>query len=459
VLDLLGKIMVQTVSEITALWEGIKNKIQERLNNPEIFQSFFEDTYIDSIKDGTMYVVANSGLASTILSTKYKDLIDDCIKEATQSNFLVSFILKEDIAKKEAKEPQKPSFFADSHLNKDYTFRNFVVGDSNREAYQAALLTVQTPGSLYNPLFIYGGSGLGKTHLLSAVGNAYKEKNPSANVLYVTSEDFFDEYIKFVNGEKQGDELRDFFKKNVDMLLVDDIQLLKGRQKTEQTFFSVFNSLVSNGKQIILTSDTHPSKMDGFDARLLTRFDQGLTLSINPPDQTTAENILKLKIEALQLPLERFDPEVISFFASRFSNNVRELEGRLTRLIFFTSIHPCDHITLEIAKTAVQSDLEAIDDKAKLSEEKIVNAVASYYCLSPAQLTGRIRTNQIAMARHIAMYLVRTMLDLPFTKIGDYFGGKDHATVMNGVQKVEKNLKLDKDLRNAVNELHSKLKS
>ena len=451
--------MEKTVSEIVALWDRILGRIKEKINDPMVYESFFEGTYIDSIVDNKMIVVANSGLAANILSTKYRDFINGIIAESTESNFEVCFISPDAVKKQVKDEPAKPQFFAGSVLNPQYSFKNFVVGPSNREAYQAALMISKNPGQLYNPLLIYSNSGLGKTHLLHAIGNAIHESNPNTKILYVTTQDFFEEYIKYVKGEQQGESLKAFFKNYVDVLLVDDIQFLVGKKGTEEMFFSVFQTMYQAGKQIVVTSDQHPSQLQGLDERLKSRFTQGLPLSINPPDKETCEAILKMRITANNLDVSSFDPEVISYFAEKFSTNVRELEGALNRLIFYVvNVQPSSHITLELAMASVQGLIDVQDDEAKLSIAKIINTVSDYYNLTPNQLTGRIRTSQIALARHIGMYLSRVLLDAPYTKIGEAFGGKDHATVMNGVNKVENSLKEDKDLQKAIADIKERLK-
>jgi chromosomal replication initiator protein len=334
------------------------------------------------------------------------------------------------------------------------------VGTSNREAHQAAVLIASNPGKLfnYNPLFIYAQSGLGKTHLLHAIGNYVRENAPSLKVLYITTDDFVDEFIKYVSGEKDSDNMKDFFKA-VDVLMVDDIQFLSEKVKTEEMFFHIFNHLVNAGKQIILTSDRHPSEIRGIESRLVTRFNSGLTMSISVPDLTTRVAILKKKIEANGLDITYFDEEVFHFFAERFSNNVRELEGALNRLVFYViNIKQTKHITMAIAIESVQPLIGSGSPISSLTENRIINTVADYYNLTSQQLTGRIRTTQIAMARHIAMYLIRTLLDTPFLKIGVLFGGKDHSTVMNAVKKVEKSLKMDEAIATAVDQLQKRLK-
>ena len=449
-----------TLSEIAQLWDRVLEKLQTRINDRHIFDSFFSDTYIHTIEGDEIKVVVNSGLAANLLSTKYLDVLGLTVSEITQTNFKLNFVQKVDLEKNIKTTEKKPAFFANSFVNRKYTFDNFVVGTSNREAHQAAVLIASNPGKLfnYNPLFIYAQSGLGKTHLLHAIGNYVRENAPSLKVLYITTDDFVDEFIKYVSGEKDSDNMKDFFKA-VDVLMVDDIQFLSEKVKTEEMFFHIFNHLVNAGKQIILTSDRHPSEIRGIESRLVTRFNSGLTMSISVPDLTTRVAILKKKIEANGLDITYFDEEVFHFFAERFSNNVRELEGALNRLVFYViNIKQTKHITMAIAIESVQPLIGSGSPISSLTENRIINTVADYYNLTSQQLTGRIRTTQIAMARHIAMYLIRTLLDTPFLKIGVLFGGKDHSTVMNAVKKVEKSLKMDEAIATAVDQLQKRLK-
>jgi chromosomal replication initiator protein len=449
-----------TLSEIAQLWARVLDRLQTKINDRHIFDSFFVDTYIHAIDGDEIKVVVSSGLASNLLSTKYIDVLALTVAEVTQTNFKLVFLQKGELEKNIKASEKKSSFFASSFVNRKYTFDNFVVGTSNREAHQAAVLIASNPGKLfnYNPLFIYSQSGLGKTHLLHAIGNYVRENAPSLKVLYITTDDFVDEFIKYVSGEKDSDNMKDFFKA-VDVLMVDDIQFLSEKVKTEEMFFHIFNHLVNAGKQIILTSDRHPSEIRGVESRLVTRFNSGLTMNITVPDLPTRVAILKKKIEANGLDITYFDEEVFHFFAERFSNNVRELEGALNRLVFYViNIKQTKHITMALAIESVQPLIGSGVTLSSLTENRIINTVADYYNLTSQQLTGRIRTNQIAMARHIAMYLIRTLLDVPFLKIGALFGGKDHSTVMNAVKKVEKSLKVDEAIATAVDQLEKRLK-
>lgn len=452
--------MRPSISEITQLWDRVLERLKAKINDRHIFDSFFAGSYLHGIDANMMVVVVNSGLAATLLATKYLDLIAATVRDVTESEFSLKFIQSSEIPTVTKQLEKKPTFFANSFINRKFTFDNFVVGTSNREASQAALMIASNPGKLfnYNPLFIYSNSGLGKTHLLHAVGNYIKDNAPTLKVLYISTDDFVDEFIKYVHGDRESENLKDFFK-SIDVLMVDDIQFLADKTKTEEMFFHIFNALINAGKQIILTSDRHPSELRGLESRLVSRFNSGLTMNITKPDQATCVEILKRKIETNGLDVKSFDQDVLEFFAERFSNNVRELEGALNRLLFYViNIKQVKHIDMELAVESVQPLIGPNGPKTGLSETKIINTVADFYNLTPSQLTGKIRTSQIAMARHIAMYLIRTMLDVPFLKIGSLFGGKDHSTVMNAVSKVEKSLKNDQSLIAAIDQIQKRLK-
>lgn len=450
--------MVNQVVEIAKLWERILDKIKERFDDQRVFDSFLSESYLHSIDGNTMVVVVNSGLAVDLLGKKYIDLIAGAVRECTESDYKVKFVQTADVKTAIKDIPEKPKFFADLYINSKLTFDNFVVGPSNREAYQAALVIASNLGKMYNPLFLYSQSGLGKTHLLHSIGNYIKENAPSKSVLYLPAQEFFDEYVKYVRGEQEGEDLRAFFK-GIDILLIDDIQYLSGKHGTSDMFFTIFSGMINAGKQVVITSDKHPNELQDLEARLISRFNAGLSVNIKSPDYATCIEILKLKIESLGLALSFFDESVLSFFSEKFSRNVRDLEGALNRLIFYTTnIKQVQHISLDTAMEAVQNEIDVKEAKTKLSEAKIISVVADYYNLSPYQLTGRARPNQVTLPRHIAMYLIRSMLDVSYAKIGQTFGGKDHSTVINGVEKVEKALKTDTTLQTAISELKKRLK-
>ena len=451
--------MPQTISEQTLLWNNVLEYVKNELKNDRmIYDNFFSNSYIDSIVGSTITVVTSTGLARNILQSNYKELLSRAILETTGTNFDLAFITEEERGSKKPVKVEKASFFANAHINPKYTFDSFVVGKSNRETYQAALITAANPGNLYNPLLIYSDSGLGKTHLLHAIGNEIKKKNPSARVLCISADEFIEEYVRFVQGARDDQTFSQFFKNSVDVLLMDDIQSLIGKEKTTEMFFVAFQSIANNNHQIVITSDQHPSKLEGLPERLKSRFSQGLVLSISKPDTETSEQILRYKIANSDIDESSFDDDVIHLLATRFSNNVRELEGALNRLLFYMiNIQPGQHITMDKAIDALAPLMSQQEASSHLTENQVLETVASYYGLTSSQLTGKIRTAQIALARHIAMYLIKTYIGTPFTKIGYLFGGRDHTTVMNGVQKVENSLKDDPAMQQAVSELKAKL--
>ena len=456
--------MNNSISEMARIWQQSLKLIDERLQERQIFDSFFADTYIYEIKGDTITVVTPNLTSERLLSTKYIDLIKDVVSEVTEFDYNLRFIQSDGIVKKlntisSKEENTESKFFTDAELNKELTFGSFVEGEFNKEAHRAASVVAEKPGQIFNPLFIYSNSGLGKTHLLHAIGNQVQSKKPNARILYIDANDFVDEYIRFVKGEKESETLKDYFN-NVDVLLFDDVQFLENKVKTEEAFFFIYQKLYNKQKQIVITSDRQPNELKGLEDRLVTRFSQGLTVKINNPDQDACVKILKKQIEKEGLDVEDFDPAVLYFYADKFSSNVRELEGAFNRLIFhIRDFKQIKHVDLDVAIEAVQSITGIKNAADQLSEQKIINTVADYYGLLPSQLAGKTRTGQIALARHVAMYLIRINIDVPLIKIGNALGGRDHTTVMNGISKVESMLKTDEGLRDTIDNLQKQLKN
>ena len=447
---------------MTQLWDQVLVKIEKRLDEKQIFDSFFIGSYIHEIKGDIIVVAVRTALAVPLMSGQYYDLIADVVNEITGDNFKLEFIHKDEIkreVRREASQKAEQSYFSGSQVKPECTFDSFVVGDCNREASQAALIVSSNPGKMFNPLFIYSDSGLGKTHLLYAIGNyVSKVSKPGAKVLYVQASDFVTEFINSVKGEKDAEDLKNYIC-SFDVLLLDDVQMLSNAVKSQDFFFSIYEKLHNAGKQIAITSDKQPAELNNMQERLVTRFSHGLTVKINEPDQNTCVEILKKKIVEKGFETSRIDDSVFYFLADKFSKNIRELEGALNRLTFRMAMLPAnERVTLEVAAESVQLLTGGKAFANELSEQKIINIVADYYNLAPSQLVGKIRTGQIALARHIAMYLIRNTLDVPLKKIGDIFGGKDHTTVMNAIQKVDKGLKTDMSLKEAVDELQKRLK-
>ena len=459
--------MVTSISESTRLWEKALKKIQEKINDKKAFDTWFEKSYIYEVRGNVISVAVygdSARTAKTLLTTQYSDLVKSVINDLTDDEYIVKIYTEEELESKpvstkvKAVEKEESSeYFKDAKIDKELNFDNFVVGEFNKEAHKAALYVAKNGGTLFNPLFIYSHSGLGKTHLLHAIGNEILNgRMPNAKILYITANDFVDEYIRFVKAEKT-DTLQDFFK-GVDVLLLDDVQFLADKVKTEEMFFYVFQDMVNKGKRIIITSDKQPNSLKGLEERLITRFTQGLTVKINDPNKEACVAILKKKIVESGLDLNKIDENVIYFLADKFSKDIRELEGAVNKLLFNAlSLEENDTITMDVAIKAIGSlkGGKAVADQ--LSEQKIINVVADYYNLTPSMLTSKTRTGQIALARHIAMYLIRKHLDVPLKKIGDVFGGKDHTTVMSGIEKVEKGLKTDQQLKKAIEELEQRI--
>ena len=454
--------MINTLSEITKLWDKVLLKIKDKISDPRLFESFFEDSYIYEISGDTITVVVNSALASQLLSTKHYDLISDTVTELTETTFKIVFIEQDEVSKKPSSvqpQPKKIEYFKDSHLNSSLTFDSFVVGPCNREASQASLLVARNPGKMFKILFIHSHSGLGKTHLLHAIGNyILTEGNPNTKILYVSGSQFVEEYVKFARGEHESESLKDYVC-SYDVFLFDDVQFLSDKKRTQEMFFSIYEKMINNGKQIVITSDRHPNEIKDLEERLVSRFNQGLVVSIKEPDQNTCVQILEKKIESTGLDITKFDESVLYFFADKFSKNVRELEGALNRLIFHVvNLTNTDRVTLEIAAQAVEGLIGGNNIATELNEQKIINVVADYYSLNPSQITGKIRTGQIALARHIAIYLIRQNLDVSLKKIGEMFGGKDHTTVMHAIKHVESELKTNSEMKEAINIIQKKIK-
>lgn len=448
-----------TLSEISALWTRVLNELSKQINDNRIFDVFFKDTYIYSIDGKEMIVACDSSLVTTILHDKYEDLVTQTVDSLTGTNFEVTFVNNSDLKNKTSTNlmvDSKPRYFENCEISQNYTFDNFVVGTSNKEASQASLIVASTPGKLYNPLFIYSQSGLGKTHLLNAIGNYIKETNPTLKVLYCSSQTFFEEYQQSIHNQKDSDDFKEYIKA-FDVLLIDDIQFFQNKKSTEEFFFNIFEHMKANNKQLVLTSDRSPNELKELDPRLQTRFASGLQISILKPTTEMCEDILKKKIEASGLSISMFDNDVLFLLADKFKNSIRDLEGALNRLLFYANMNHASHINMDIAVEALQSLIDIGTSKSKISEQKILNIVSSYYNLSVYQITGKIKTGQIVNARHIAIYLIRNLLDVSLKQIGEAFSNRDHTTIMHSINKVEQMLKDDKETRVVIEELKKRI--
>lgn len=320
-----------------------------------------------------------------------------------------------------------------TQINAAYSFDNFVTGEGNKMAWAAALAVVDNPGTTYNPFLIYGGVGLGKTHLMQAIGNEIKKRNPSVNIKYATSEEFTNNFISSIqNGEQQ--EFRDMYRK-IDVLLIDDIQFFNNKGRTQEEFFHTFNALYNNNKQIVLTSDRLPNNIDNLEERLISRFKWGLSTDITPPDLETRIAILRKKASNENIDI---DSKALTYIANNVDTNIRELEGALKRVLAYSTIQARE-ITTSLAAEALQGILDK-DKKKPLTTNRIIETVARHYGITVNEIKGKKRRKEIVNPRQVAMYLARELTDLSFPKIGEEFGNKNHSTVIHAYEKIHEAL-------------------
>lgn len=443
-----------TKNSLQIIW----NQTLEKLNAGAFFDTSIFNTYIiesklyDINQNSAIVIVPN--FVSRKVFESNKGIIENTLSEVLDQTITVTFTLKKDIQNYVQEEvEQKKKIVLEDKISPKYTFDNFVVGHSNRESQAAALSCAISPGEFFNPLFIYGNSGLGKTHLLHAIGNHVKQNTPNKKVLYIYSEDFINLIVNSIR-DKSIEEVKNAIEE-ADYLLIDDIQRLKQGERSQEIFFNLYNNLYSKGKQIVITSDIHPSELKGIENRLISRFNSGLSVGIDSPEFETSLAILEKKIEERNenLLIER---SVLEFIATTYSKDVRELEGNLNKLIFKAILYNPKVIDLDFAVLAFKDDPNS-KAPGVLTISKIKKAVCDFYGLTKPQLESKVRTTNVANARHIAIYLCRKHLDIPFTKIGMEFGGRDHATVMSSFNKVTKLIKEKELFADAVSKIEKKL--
>ena len=450
--------MAKTLSEMTQLWDKTLSKLEKRISEPKVFDLFFKKSYIHDINKDLITVICDSALGMELMQNKYYSIIKETINEVSDNEYDLVFMVGGAAKQVVDNKPKQPAFFTYSKINRKLTFDNYIVGDFNREVAQAGMIVAKNPGTMFNPLFIHSNSGLGKTHLLHAIANyIQQEENPNAKILCINANDFVEEYLKFVRGDKENESLKEYVC-SFDVLLFDDVQFLADKVKTQEMFFNIYQRMVNDGKQIIITADKNPNELKNIEDRLVTRFNQGLVISIKEPDRDSCVSILENKIESNGMDITKFDNSVLYFFADKFSKNVRELEGALNRLIFHVlNFKDSERITMDVAAEAVQTLVGGKNIATQMNEQKIINIVADYYSLTPEQLVGKSRTGQLVLARHIAMYIIRKDLDISLEKIGEMFGGRDHTTVINAISHVDKELLTDAQLKHAIEDLEKRI--
>ena len=443
------------------LWNLFLTNIKNELS-PIAYETWFSETELVSLDNGIAKVIVPMHIHKKNLKENYNEIMEEIFTNIAGSNFKFEFYLKEEIKDNninvESTLNTKSSY--DTNLNQQYNFDNFIVGQSNKFAHATALAVAKTPGYMYNPLFIYGNSGLGKTHLMHAIGN-YITKNSNKNVLYVTSEKFVSDFISINKKNKDGNNFDnvDIFKKkyrNIDVLIIDDIQYLGNANQTQQEFFNTFNDLYGNNKQIIISSDRSPDDLKLLEDRLRTRFNWGLTINILPPDFKLRMSIIDKKVERHMLA-SPFPQDVKEYIASNCTSDIRKLEGAITRVVAYATMMNGSDITLDLAIEALKDYfVKSIISKNKI--DQVQQLVANNYNITVEDLKSKRRMASIAFPRQVAMYICRIFLEESLPKIGIEFGGKDHTTVMHSVDKIKKQLKNNKELEIEINKIINQIK-
>jgi len=453
------------------LWHAALGELQLGLTKAN-YDTWFNDTAIVSEEDDVYCVGVPNAFAREWLENKYRQQVRDALRHLVGRTVDVRFVTltaasvrtdrpvaasggaggRSSAPATSAPTSERREGSAAALLNARYTFSTFVVGSNNRLAHAAALSVAERPGHSYNPLFIYGGSGLGKTHLMHAIGHAVISRHPKKRVAYATSEKFTNEFINSIRGQKS-EEFRERYRR-IDVLLIDDIQFLTGKEGTQEEFFHTFNAIHEEGKQIVLTSDRPPKAIERLEDRLRSRFEWGLIADISTPDLETRIAILRAKAEAQSVAVP---PPVIDFLAQRIVSNIRELEGALTRIVAYATLSAVP-VTTQLAQEMLQNILYNPRQKT-LSPDRIVDTVARYYGVPAEQLRGKAREKQIVLPRQIAMYLMREETEAPLMRIGEALGGRDHSTVLHGCEKIEREMAENDDFRRDVGALREMLYS
>ncbi|WP_346707417.1 chromosomal replication initiator protein DnaA [Massilistercora timonensis] len=444
-------------------------RVEHELSNVS-FTTWIQPLKVYDVIDDTVFILVNMNASVEYIEKKYLLPLKVCIAEITGVEYEVKFISEDSsqltelqsLAAEANQHKRTKSLAEKAGLNPKYTFDTFVVGGNNNFAHAASLAVAESPGEVYNPLFIYGGVGLGKTHLMHSIAHFILEKNPKKKVLYVTSETFTNELIDALkNGKTSGNEsaivkFREKYRNN-DVLLIDDIQFIIGKESTQEEFFHTFNHLHTSGKQIIISSDKPPRDIETLEARLRTRFEWGLIADISAPNYETRMAILQKKIELDHLEKYNIPHDVLDYIATNIKTNIRELEGSLNKLIALYKLNSYqDPIDINLATRALKDIISSKNNRV-VTPELILDIVADHFNISVADLKSNKRNAEIAIPRQIAMYFIRSMTDTSLKSIGVILGGKDHSTIKYGADKIAIEIKEDETLANTINIIKKKI--
>ncbi len=432
--------------DATEIWEKALFHIKASVNSDIAYSVYIKRIVAVSYTDSVFTVLVPLELHHNMIRLRYKNNIETALEQVTGKKYNLDIKIEgeplPEITKEEAtiKDEERDS----SNLNPKYTFENFVIGSSNQYAAASAISTTENPGHIYNPLFLYGNSGLGKTHLMHAIGNRIRETHPDYKIIYVTSEQFMNEFVDSLVSNSPMKFKRKY--RNADVLLIDDVQFLENKEGLQEEVFHTFNDLYARNKQIVLTSDRMPNELVKLETRLRTRFGQGLTFDISIPDFETRVAILKRKAKEHNFNIS---DDVLIFVAEKIKTNVRELEGALIKMISMAEISH-DTISMSLAKDIITSLLpDGI--KVKITPDKIMEKVALYYNITKQEIMGKSRTQKFTLPRQVAMYLCYTLTDMNYSMIGNAFGGKDRTTAMHNIKKIEDEIKINDALNKEVN--------
>jgi chromosomal replication initiator protein len=463
-----GVLMVE--AELATMWQTITSKIGSDPRITPNLKGHLDLAVPKGVLGDTLYVEVPNDTTRNMIQQRLRELLLEALAEAAEFGGPTNFVavtnqeLEPDVRLDPvfteapvgwSKEPDPATgpieFAGESRLNPKYSFENFVTGGSNRFAHAAAFAVAEAPAEAYNPLFIYGSSGLGKTHLLHAIGHYAIHLKPRTKVLYVSSEEFTNDFINAIQNNKTVEFQARY--RDVDILLIDDIQFLQGKDQTQEAFFHTFNTLHDHNKQVVITSDLRPKQLNGFEERMLSRFEWGLITDIQAPEFETRVAILRKKAanEKILIP-----DNVIEYMAARISSNIRELEGTLIRVTAFANLNR-QQIDMDLVQTVLK-DILPSDLTSEVSPAQIISATAAYYKISPDDILGSGRQQAIALARQIAMHICRELTDLSLPKIGQIFGGRDHTTVMYATKKISSQMREKRYIYNQVSEIIQRIK-
>ena len=449
---------------IEEVWQEFMNKLEKELA-PTTFRTWFKDIKLINNYNNKLTIQVPMEIHKSILRETYGNLIDDILSSINNESYELNYITEAENVDaltevvNDVENDNDNNDIWETNLNENLNFENFIVGSSNRLAYVSAMSVAQNPGKIHNPLFIYGKSGLGKTHLMHAIGN-YIKQNSNLKVLYTTSDQFMTDFTGIANITNLDNQLEyaNNFKnkyRNVDVLIIDDIQFLVGAEKTQQEFFNTFNFLQQSNKQIIISSDKSPDDLKKLEERLRSRFMWGLPVDIYPPDYELRCEIIKKKIKNTSL-YNKIDNNVIEYIANSCTNDIRHLEGTINRLMAYTAMVVPDKIDVEFANDALKDYLNK-NIYSNNSIESIQNAVSEFYGITVEDLKGKKKSAKITFPRQVAMYLCRMLTDESFPRIGLEFGGRDHSTVIHSINKIDKALSKDLDLKNDIELIKNKI--